>query len=355
MIVTTVLGDVDSADLGVVLPHEHLIANAVGQWVPPADPTDLDALAHHVAPYGMRTRGEVQLAPFSHRDAMQQLDLQVALTELRELAALGTFTVAELSIPGIGRDPVALATLSRLSGVNVVMGCGEYVEHAHSPYVRHATAEVVRDVLVEEITVGVGTTGVRAGIIGEIGTSNTPTPAELKVLHGAALAQLETGVALNIHRSIFPDPMATLPAVDHVLALGVDPAKVVVSHVDERPEPQFALAVAERGVNVELDTFGMEQWAVSARRGDEYPRRALDQDRYAMLQRLLDAGHLERVLLSHDLCMKPQFLEHGGWGMTHLTRNVEPRLRALGVSAQEITTMRVDNPRRVLERPGEPA
>ncbi|KGM09087.1 phosphotriesterase family protein [Cellulomonas bogoriensis] len=349
MIVTTVLGDVDSADLGVVLPHEHLVANAVGQWVPPADEA---GLASATAPFSMRTRGAVQVAPFSYRDALQQLDLQVALTELRELAALGRFTVAELSIPGIGRDPVALRTLSQMTGVNVVMGCGEYVEHAHSAYVRHVGPEVVRDVLVEEITVGVGSTGVRAGIIGEIGTSNTPTPAELKVLHGAALAQMETGVALNIHRSIFPDPLATLPAIDHVLELGVDPAKVVVSHVDERPEPEFALQAAARGVRVELDTFGMEQWAVSARRGEEYPRRALDQDRYVMLARLLDAGFVDQVLLSHDLCMKPQFLEHGGWGMTHLTLNVEPRLRALGVSEDEIAAMRVVNPRRMLERPG---
>lgn len=349
MIVTTVLGDVDAADLGVVLPHEHLIANAVGQWLPP---TDQEGLAEATRPFTPRIRGAVQMDPFGYRDALQQLDLQVALTELRELASLGRHTIAELSIPGIGRDPVALQALSRMSGVQIVMGCGEYVEHAHSAYVKHSSPETIRDVLVEELTQGVGTTGIRAGIIGEIGTSNTPTAEELKVLHGAALAQRETGVALNIHRSIFPDPLATLPAIDHVLALGVDPGKVVVSHVDERPEPEFALRAAERGVLVELDTFGMEQWAVSARRGDEYPRRGLDQDRYGMLRTLLDAGYVDQVLLSHDLCMKPQFLEHGGWGMTHLTVNVEPRLRAMGVTRAEIETMRVENPRRVLARPG---
>lgn len=345
-VVTTVLGAVDSTTLGVVLPHEHLIANATAQWTPPADD---DALEDSLARFATRNRGAVQMAPFSFREAMFQLDADVALGELRSAAEVGVGTVCELSIPGIGRDPAALRALSTLTGVNIVMGCGEYVEFAHSPYVAHSSAEVIRDILLDELLVGVGTTGVRAGIIGEIGTSNTPTPNELKVLSGAAMAQLQSGVALNIHRSIFPDQMGTLTAIDHVLSHGVDPAKIVVSHVDERPEPEFAIEAARRGVIVELDTFGMEQWAVSARRGDEFPRRALDHDRMDMLDVLLDAGFRDQILLSHDICMKPQFTEYGGWGLTHLTRNIEPRLLARGISADDITAMRVDNPRRTLE------
>ncbi|MAY98708.1 hypothetical protein [uncultured Nocardioides sp.] len=346
-VVTTVLGDVDSADLGVVLPHEHLIANATAQWTPPAGDAELAAA---LEPYGMANRGAVQMAPFSFREALFQVDGAVALAELRSAVAAGVGTVVELSIPGIGREPAALRALAELTGAHVVMGCGEYVEFAHSPYVAHCSAEAIRDVLLAELVDGVGPDRIRPGIIGEIGTSNTPTEAELKVLSGAAMAQRETGVALNIHRSIFPDPMGALVAIDHVLALGVDPAKVVVSHVDERPEPEFALAAAGRGVFVELDTFGMEQWATSARRGDTYPRRALDHDRIDMLASLLDAGHLDQVLLSHDLCMKPQFSTYGGWGMAHLSLNIEPRLLARGIDKNEIARMRVDNPRRVLER-----
>ena len=346
-VVTTVLGEVDSSELGVVLPHEHLIANATGQWMPPESELELEA---SLEAYGMHNRGAVQMAPFSFREALFQLDAPVALEELRSAARTGIGTLVELSIPGIGREPGVLKALSQLAGVHVVMGCGEYVEFAHSPYIAHANAETIRDVLLGDLLDGVGPQRIRAGIIGEIGTSNTPTAAELKVLSGAAMAQLVTGVALNIHRSIFPDPMGALVAIDHVLGLGVDPAKVVISHVDERPEPEFALAAAERGVMVELDTFGMEQWATSARRGDDFPRRALDHDRLDMLKVLLDAGYLDQILISHDLCMKPQFSAYGGWGLAHLTVNIEPRLRSCGVSDEEITRMRTVNPRRVLER-----
>ncbi|GAB6896998.1 phosphotriesterase family protein [Kineosporia succinea] len=343
MNVTTVLGEVPASGLGVVLPHEHLIANANAQWIVPSRDEDL---AEYTRPYSVSMRGKVQTQPFSYRSAMQQLDFEVAL---EELLALGGGTVVDLGIPGFGRDHVALAALSRMSGVNIVMGCGEYVEPAHSPYVRYASPEMIRDVLLDELRVGVGTTGIRAGIIGEIGSGNPVTDAERKVLRGAALAQLETGVAINVHRTIFPDEMAGLEAVDLLLDAGVDPGKVIVSHCDERPESGFALEVARRGAWVELDTFGMEQWSVSARRPDgTYPRRAFDHHRIDMLLELAAAGFLEQTLISHDIAMKPQFTRHGGWGLTHIGNTVVPQLLALGLTDADITTLRVTNPRRAL-------
>jgi phosphotriesterase-related protein len=348
LIVTTVLGDVPAAVLGVTLPHEHLLADATSQWMPPADPADL---ADRVQPFTPALRGRVQMDPFAFRDAMRQQDLAAAEAELRAFAAAGGATVVDLGNAGFGRDPAGLAVLARLTGLNVVMGCGEYVAFGHSPYVRHVSAEVIRDVIVAELTEGAGGTGVRAGVIGEIGTGNPPVPDELKVVRAAAMAHRETGAAVNLHRSIFPDPLAGLVAVDAALDVGVDPGKLIVSHCDERPEPEFALEVARRGAFVELDTFGMEQWAVSARRGDSYPQRALDRDRIRLLHLLLDAGYRDQLLLSHDMAMKPQLTAHGGWGLTHLSVNIEPRLRSEGISAADLAVMRVANPARALARP----
>lgn len=343
--VMTVTGPVPTERLGVTLPHEHLIANANAQWIYPGDP---GLLSHYTRPYEPGMHGRVQLEPFSFRSAMQQLDLDVAEEELALFRAAGGATVVDMGIPGFGRDPLALRALSQLTGVNIVMGCGEYVEHSHSPYVRHSTAEVVRDVLLGEIRDGVGATGVRPGVIGEIGTGNPPTDEEIKVVRGCALAQMETGLALNLHRTIFPDPLATLPLVDDVLAWGVDPGKLVVSHCDERPETEFALRLAERGCWVELDTFGMEQWAASARRGDEFPARAFDHHRIDMLITLLDAGYADRVLLSHDIAMKPQFSRYGGWGLTHLLQSIRARLEARGVTPELFDRLVIANPARAL-------
>lgn len=343
--VMSVTGPVDVADLGVVLPHEHLIANATSQWIYPDDRGQLD---HYTQPYRGELHGQVQLEPFSFRSAMQQLDLQVARHELEGYLAAGGRTVVDLGIPGYGRDPVALKALAELTGAVIVMGCGEYVEHSHSPYVKHTGAEVVRDVILDEIENGAGTTGVRPGIIGEIGTGNPPTDEEFKVVRGAAMAQQASGLALNLHRTIFPDPLATLPIVDEVLSLGVDPRKLVVSHCDERPEPEFALQLAERGCWVELDTFGMEQWATSARRGPEFPQRSFDHHRIDLLLTLLEAGYADQVLLSHDIAMKPQFTYYGGWGLPHLLRTIGPQLATRGVDDATFTQLTVANPAAML-------
>ena len=339
--VMSVTGPVDVADLGVVMPHEHLIGNARTQW---SYPENLEDLERYTQRYTAELHGEVQLEPFSYRDAMQQLDLDVARTELDSYLGAGGSTVVDLGIPGFGRDPAALRALAELTGATVIMGCGEYVEHSHSPYVKHSPAEVVRDVLLDEIENGVGNTGVKPGIIGEIGTGNPPTEEEWKVVRGSAMAQMESGLALNLHRTIFPDPTATLPLVDAVLAMGVDPRKLIVSHCDERPESEFAFELARRGCWVELDTFGMEQWAVSARRGDSYPQRSFDHDRIELLVQLLDAGYGDRVLISHDIAMKPQFTHYGGWGLRHLLRGIRPQLEARGVTEEVFTQLTVHNP-----------
>jgi phosphotriesterase-related protein len=355
LVVTSVLGDVQAASLGVTLPHEHLLADATSQWAPPADAAGPALLADRVQPFTPALRGRVQMDPFGYRDAMRQQDLAAAESELRAFAASGGSTVVDLGNSGFGRDAAGLAVLAKLTGVNIIMGCGEYVSFGHNPYVRHVGAEVVRDVMLAELTEGVARTGVRAGVIGEIGTGNSPDEEELKVVRAAALAHRETGAPVNLHRSIFPDPLGGLTAVDLALASGVDPGKLIVSHCDERPEPEFALAVAERGAWVELDTFGMEQWAVSARRGDGYPDRAMDRDRIAILRVLLDAGYRDQILLSHDMAMKPQLSAYGGWGLTHLTFNIEPRLAAAGIPEPDIAAMRVANPARALGRPARAA
>jgi phosphotriesterase-related protein len=346
MTVMTVLGPIDDDALGVTLPHEHLIANAVSQWAYPEG--DVELLAERTREFSLDMRGRVQTHPFEYRHVMQQLELAPALEELAAFRARGGGTVVDLGIPGFGRDAVALKALAELSGVHIVMGCGEYVEHSHSPYVRYASAETIRDVIVDELTVGVGQTGIRAGIIGEIGTGNPPTPEELKVVRGAALAQIETGVAMNIHRSIFPDELAGLEPLDLALSVGADPAKLIVSHCDERPGAEFALEVARRGAWVELDTFGMEQWAVSSARGASYPQRAFDHHRIDILLALASEGYLGQTLLSHDMAMKPQYQRYGGWGLVHLHDTIAPQLVARGFTPADLDQLFVANPRRAL-------
>jgi phosphotriesterase-related protein len=324
---------------------EHLLADATMQWAKPEDP---DQLLTALGPLQSRDRVRSQMEPFFYRSVLYSLDPLETIEELQPFIEMGGNTVVDLSPPAFGRDPVALKAIAELTGLNVIMGCGEYVSSAHSPYIAVCSIDQIHDVLVSEITDGVGNTGIRAGIIGEIGSGNPVTDSEKKVLRAAAQAQKATGVALNIHRTVFPDPDAGLDALEIVLEEGVDPAKVIMSHCDERPEPEFSLEVGRRGAFIELDTFGMEHWAANTLQKGSPVRRAFDRDRIELLKVLADAGYLDQLLISQDVCMKTQRLSHGGAGFAHISENVEPVLLQQGFTEEDLKTIRVENPRRVL-------
>jgi len=343
--VMTVLGEIDASELGVVLPHEHLVADLGGQWEMPAGDAELrDALR----PLGPEILARSQARPAHYRAVLGVHDPLAAVEELGPFVEAGGGTVVDLTPAGLGRDPTALAAISRLARVHVVMGCGEYVARSHAGYVDVCSSEQIRDVLLAEIEHGVGHTGVRPGIIGEIGSGNPLTDGERKVLRAAAMAQQETGLALNIHRTVFPELFAALEALDLVTAQGVDPERVVMSHCDERPEPEFALQVGARGAWIELDTFGMEHWAANWRHPSGPVRRSYDPDRIEILLRVLEAGYLDRVLISQDVCMQTMLLRHGGGGYAHIDTDIVERLLDAGVSRDAIDHIRIANPRRML-------
>jgi phosphotriesterase-related protein len=125
---------------------------------------------------------------------------------------------------------------------------------------------------------------------------------------------------------------------------GVSLERVVVGHLDVRIDVEYAASVAERGAYAEFDTFGIEAYLDSTL--SEYPR---DTDRIAAVVEMVQRGFVDRLLVSHDVCTKTQLIAYGGWGYAHLSRHIEPRLRKAGLTEDQITTIRVRNPRRLLD------
>ena len=99
----------------------------------------------------------------------------------------------------------------------------------------------------------------------------------------------------------------------------------------------------KKGAYVEYDFFGMEFYVDSIGR-----HLGSDAASVTAIKRLIDAGCLERLLLSHDIAMKIQLTRFGGWGYAHLLKNVSPMLSRSGISDEQINTLIVENPRRVL-------
>jgi len=193
------------------------------------------------------------------------------------------------------------------------------------------------DELVAEITDGVGDTGVRPGIIGEIGTDKPWVSAQEERVHrAAARASRRTGLAITTHSVLSAVGLDQLRIFEDE---GVDPARVVVGHADSYPRLDHYLTIVERGASVEFDFLGMA-FTPAERHGEG---RIVE-----LLCELLARGHGERVLLSQDVCHDAQLQRYGGNGYAYLARAFLPRLRAAGVSDGEIETMTVANPRRLL-------
>src|SRR5829696_8896247 len=195
-LVNTVLGPVAPSDLGMVLPHEHLLVDTTCYYQP-AEAASARALGEgHVE---MANLGRLRRNLFLVRDNLVLDDVELAIEEAQEFRKLGGGTIVDLSLPDIGRDPVALQAISRMTGLHVIMGCGHYVHHAHPQALHDETVESIAERLIGELTDGVGEGRVRPGIIGEIGTWDPLHPNEEKVLRAAARAQRKTGIAITIH------------------------------------------------------------------------------------------------------------------------------------------------------------
>jgi phosphotriesterase-related protein len=347
----TVLGPIPGEQLGVTLMHEHLLIDVSYKWQPPAEVT-LRALAEQ--PITLANLGYLRRNIGALKANFRLDDVELAVSEALAFKGEGGASIVDVSPRGIGRDPRALRAIAARSGLNVLTNTGFYLARSHPPHVAGASVDALADDMVREIRDGIGDSGIRPGIIGEIGlgepmyvvghTGDEMHPDEQKVLRAAGRAQHATGLPITLHIYNYrPNRLAHL-ALDVLESEGVPLDRVVVGHLDTRIDVDYATSVAERGAYAEFDTFGIEAYMDSSL--SEYPR---DTERIAALVEMVERGYLERLLVSHDVCTKMQLVAYGGWGYAHLSRHIEPRLRKAGVSTEQLETIRIRNPRRLLD------
>ena len=125
--VASVLGPVAAADLGVVLSHEHVFIENPSF----VEPDEATLRARAEEPLHLENLGWVRWNWTSNRDNLRLDDELLASTELAAFRIAGGSTIVDPTVPGIGRDPEALARVARRSGVNIIMGCGRYVDGTH--------------------------------------------------------------------------------------------------------------------------------------------------------------------------------------------------------------------------------
>lgn len=337
--VRTVLGDIAPDRLGHVQMHEHMV---IDLWKGvPASASDADA-PRYLEP--LRLENYYWSRRHHSRDDLRLTDTDVAIEELTAYRDAGGGTIVDVTSVGLGRDPAALAEISRVTGVHIVMGCGYYYVDYHPRELAAADLESVTEEIVRDLTVGVGDTGIRAGIIGEIGMSWPPAPAELVVLEAAAQAHLATGATISVHPGRDPNsPSDVLRRLDRH---GVPPQAIIMGHVERTlTERSSILDLAASGCFVEFDLFGQESSYYSLAPGVYIPNDAVRAD---FILDLISHGHLDQVLIAQDICHKTNLARYGGEGFTHVLEHVIPLFAAKGMTTSHIAAITRTNPMRAL-------
>jgi phosphotriesterase-related protein len=342
--VQTVLGLVNPDSLGITLPHEHLLCDLSAYFI---EPTEAGRKSSAYEPVSLENLSWVRRRYFKNYDNLVFTSKELAIKEALLFKYAGGNTIVELSNIGIARDPQGLAYIARATGLNIIMGSGYYIAASHPPELKNKSIGEIAEEITKDVLTGVGDTGIRAGIIGEIGCSDPLEADERKVIQAAALAQRRTGAAINIHPSPFSDAL-NLEIVEILRIAGADLNRVVFSHVDQWCLKIDTLRkIAEAGCFIEHDSFGFQaDIEFSFGKWRDLPS---DAQRLNNVKQLINEGYLGKLLISQDNCTKYRLVAYGGWGYAHILENLIPVMRAKGFTEEHLHTLMVENPKRLLQ------
>jgi predicted metal-dependent phosphotriesterase family hydrolase len=301
-IIRTVLGDIDPDEVGVILPHEHLIA------FPP-----------------VRVRPDIDYRLPS---------VENAIKEVVDYHEAGGSMICEMATHGYGRDVRALQEISRSTGVHILSTTGFVFESIYPNLAFNATEEELVELFVRNITEGMDGTDVKAGWVKCGSSYEKVTGTEKKVIRAAAKAALRTGVSVTTHTS---KGSMVFAQVELLTAEGLPPNRINIGHLDRYTlQPGYLFKLARTGVYFAFDNVGKLKYAP-------------DSQRIEMLNMLINEGFVNQILLSTDSGRQSYFKSYGGWpGFAYVLNTFIPMMKQAGISDADIHAMTVTNPRKFI-------
>ena len=308
-IINSVLGEMDTADLGFTLSHEHVLVSSAG--IQQIYPEFIDRAA----------------------------TIERGIADLSAARAEGLRSIIDVTTIDLGRDIRLLEEVSRGSGVHIICATGTWRDIPRVFWT--ATPDDIAPLYIREIQEGIEDTGIKAGIIKVANDMGGVTPEGEIILRAAARAQKATGVPISTHTwapervgerqvAIFKDE-------------GIDLNRVYIGHSNDTDDIGYLAGLLEQGVWIGLD---------------RYPGRpeVLDwQARTQTAYKLIQAGWAHRIMLGHDWSVALLIAHREARaareianpdGYLFITRRVLPRLAQLGASQDDIHKIMIDNPRR---------
>lgn len=334
--IATVLGEINENELGITSSHEHIFIDMrncveINGNEPKCFHDKISA----------NNRCEVFSDPYAILDNALLENIDDAVAEVEYFKEWGGNTIIDCTLDEIGRDAIKLQEVSQRTGVNIIVGCGHYYQKAHYPYVKDASVEDIANEMRNDILFGIGNTGVKAGIIGEIGTSATVSDDEKKVLIAAGVVGAETGKAIHIHTDLYTQN--GLEVINILTSEGMKPDKICIDHLDVWLRPDYIRALLQKGVYVEFDNFGKEFYVC------EKNRFAYDLERIKVLKTLIDEGYQKQILICNDICLKTMWKKYGGLGYAHILRTVKEMAKENGIDENMYFSLLTENVKNFLK------
>lgn len=303
MHIRTVRGDIDAHDLGAAYTHEHLITS-------PAE--------------RLQDGGDMLLDDESR-----------AVEALRHFAMAGGGGLVECTAPEFGRNPGALRRISERSDIHVIAVTGHVCEDYWRGVIdvgAMSEDELLRG-MVNDLTVGMQGTDVRAGAIKAGSSRDRVTSDERRVLRAAARAQAETGAPITTHTTAGSVPDQQL---EILVEAGATPERICLGHLDRRLDWDLHLRLARAGVYLGYDCMSKDWYEPDARRVE-------------FIGRFVEAGHGAQLLVAGDLARRSQLTSWGGGpGYVHILWRIVPWLHRTGLSVEHTDVILRDNPARFL-------
>jgi phosphotriesterase-related protein len=323
--VNTVLGPISPEQVGIANMHEHIIWAKSG-W---------------------------EYAPEANELYNPPEVFQTLYDTLADYKKAGGNTIVDCSGVCMGRDVELYATLSRASGVNIVACTGFWAQENVVPYFLsaktgggHAFKDIdyFEEMFTRELTQGMGTSQVKAGVIKVGNGKEGIRPFEERTYRAAARASRATGAAIITHGINFAPQQ-----VEIFLEEKVDPERVVISHCDAAYNLNFERdkEIAQKGFYLGYDHIGYEpEWS-------PMPYAMSDTKRIELCKALIDAGYAKNLIISCDaepcrVGWDDRGAEKNSQGYAHLLRNFVPRLKEAGVPEKTIHLLLVETPQKLL-------
>jgi phosphotriesterase-related protein len=317
----TARGAIDTSDLGVTLMHEHVFILSP------------DITANYPEVWGDEAKRE--------DDAVQRLN---------ELKSRGVDSIVDLTVIGMGRYIPRIARVAAATDINIVVATGVYT-YNDVPMYFHFTGpgspldgeEPMVEMFVRDIEHGIADTGIKAAILKCATDEPGVTPGVERVLRAVAKAHRLTGVPISTHTHA-----ATRRGLEQQRIFaeeGVDLTRVVIGHSGDTTDLDYLSELIANGSYIGMDRFGVDVYLSF-------------EDRVDTVARMCERGHADKMVLSHDAACFMDWVPEQllpalpNWHYLHIHNDVIPALKERGVTDEQLTTMLIENPRRIFESQG---